>query len=104
MHMAAARLGCKRAMVGIEWSNSSPSCMNRCRKCYSHLFGDSFLAGKSAWPLSRYLPTEIADYCMLMRLKVHLGSVLESELRQKQRYCALKAKSSLKWKKLEFRG
>ena len=83
MHMAAASLGCKRAMVGTEWSNSSPGCMNRCRKRYSHFFGVSFLAGKSAWALSRYMPTEIADYCMIMRLKVHLGSFMESELRQK---------------------
>ena len=91
--MAAASLGCKRAMVGTEWSNSSPSCMDRCRKCYSHFLGGSFLAGKSAWALSRYLRTKIADYYMLMRLKVRLSSVLESELRQKfiRRYGALKA-------------
>ena len=25
VHMAAARLGCKRAMVGTEWANSRPS-------------------------------------------------------------------------------
>ena len=54
MHMAAARLGCKRAMVG----SSHPGCMNRLRKCYSHL---SFLAGKAAWVLSEHLPTENAD-------------------------------------------
>ena len=81
VHLAAVRLGSKGAMVGTEWSNSFPSCMDRCRKRYSHFLGGSFLAGKSAWALSRYLQTEIADYCMPMRLKVHLGSVLESELR-----------------------
>ena len=59
-------------------------------------WGGSFLAGKMAWALSGYLPTENADYCMLanewgrlrsrvclLRLRVCLGSVLESELRQK---------------------
>ena len=44
MHMAAARLGCT----------------NRPRKCYYHLLGGSFLAGKAAWALSGYLPTEDA--------------------------------------------
>ena len=61
MHMAAARLGCKRAMVGTEWVNSCPGCMNRHRKRYSHLLGGSFQAGKVAWALSGYLPTENAD-------------------------------------------
>ena len=74
------------------------------RKCYSHLLGSSFLAGKVASTLSGYLPTENADYCMLINecawlrsrvcllsLKVHLGSDLESELRQKSRFGALKA-------------
>ena len=28
MHIAAARLGCKRAMVGTEWANSHPGCMD----------------------------------------------------------------------------
>ena len=66
VHMAAARLGCKRAMVGIEWANSCPGCMNRPRKCYSHLLRGLFLAGKVAWALSEYLPTKNADYCMLV--------------------------------------
>ena len=52
-----------------------------------------------AWALSRCLPIENAGYCMLVnewawlrswvclsRLRVHLGSVLESELIQKWRY------------------
>ena len=52
MHMAAARLGCKRAMVGTRWANSHPGCMNRLRKHYSHLVGGLFLAGKAAWALS----------------------------------------------------
>ena len=94
MHMAAARLGCKIAMVGTGWTNSCPGCTNRPRKYYSHLLGGSFLAG--SWTLGGYLPTENADYCMLinkwawlrsrvclLRLKVQLGSVLESELKQK---------------------
>ena len=88
VHMAPARLGCKRAMVGTEWANSSPCCMSRRRKHYSYFLGGSFLAVKVAWALSEYLPTKNADYCMLinewawlsarvclLRLKVHLGSV-----------------------------
>ena len=66
MHMAAARLGCKRTMVGIGWVNSHPGCMSRLRKCYSHLVGGSFLEGKASWALSRCLLTESADYCMLV--------------------------------------
>ena len=39
MHMAAARLGCKRTMVGTGWANSRPGCMSKLQKCYSHLSG-----------------------------------------------------------------
>ena len=46
VHMAAARLGCKRTMVGTGWANSQTGCMSRLRKCYSHLSGGSFQAGK----------------------------------------------------------
>ena len=52
MHMAVARLGCKRTVVGTRWANSWPGCMSRLRKCYSHLSGGSFLAGKASWALS----------------------------------------------------
>ena len=48
---------CKRAMVDTKWANSWPS--------YSRLLRGQFLAGKVAWALSRYLPTENADYCIL---------------------------------------
>ena len=68
MHMVAARLGCQSAMVGTEWANSCPGWMDRLRKCYSHLVGGSFLAGKAAWALSRCLTTESADYCMLVNV------------------------------------
>ena len=104
MHMVAARLGCKSAMVGTGWANSCPGCMNRLRKCYSRLVGGLFLVGKATWALSGCLTTDSADYCMLvnewvwlrsqvclLRLEVDLGSVLESELGQKWRYSALKA-------------
>ena len=37
MHMVDARLVCKSAMVGTEWGNSCPGCMNRLRKCNSYL-------------------------------------------------------------------
>ena len=39
VHVVAAKLGCKEAMIGSEWVNSHPGCMNRQRKCYSHLLG-----------------------------------------------------------------
>ena len=103
MHMVAARPGCQSAMVGTGWANSCTGCMDRLRKCYSHLVGGSLLAGKVAWSLSGCLKTESADYCMLvnewawlrsqvcsLRLEVDLGSVLESELGQKWRYGVLK--------------
>ena len=53
MHMTAARLGCKRSMVGTGWPNSRPGYMNRLRKRYSHLLGGSFLAGKAFWGSER---------------------------------------------------
>ena len=77
VHMVTARLGCT----------------NRPRKL-SPFGGGLFLAGKASWVLSGCLPTENADYyrlvnecpwlrsrVCLLRLKVDLGSVLESELR-----------------------
>ena len=60
MCMVAAKLSCKRAVVGIRWAKSYPGCMNRLRKRYSQ--GGSFLAGKAAWVLSEHLPTA----CSLM--------------------------------------
>ena len=66
MHMVAARLGCQYAVVGTGWANSCPGCMERFRKHDSHVVGGSFLAAKAAWALSRCLPTESADYCMLV--------------------------------------
>ena len=66
MHMAAARLDCKRTMVGIGWANSQPGCMSKLRKCYFHLSGGSFLAGKASCALSGSLPIESADCCMLI--------------------------------------
>ena len=61
VHMAAARLGYKRTVVGSRWANSHPGCMSRLRKCYSHLVGGSFLAGKASWAPSGCLPTKSPD-------------------------------------------
>ena len=66
VHMAAARLGCTRTMVGTRWANSQPGCMSRLRKCYSRLSGGSFQPGKVSWALSGCLPIESADHCMLV--------------------------------------
>ena len=62
----SARLGCKRIMAGTRWANFHPGCINRLRKCYSHLVGGSFLAEKAAWALSGFLPSENTDYCTLV--------------------------------------
>ena len=96
MHNAAVRLVCKSNILATGLANSCPGCMSMLRKCYSRLLGGSFLAGKASWAPRECLPTESADYCMrvndwvwlrprvcLLSLKVHLGSFLESELRQK---------------------
>ena len=61
VHMAAIRLGYKRAMVGIRWTNSRPGYMSMLRKRYSHHLGGSFLAGNAFGALSVCLPTENAD-------------------------------------------
>ena len=42
MHIAAARLRCKRAMVGTGWANPCPGCMNELKKRYSHPLRGSF--------------------------------------------------------------
>ena len=89
MHIAAARVGYKMAMIDTCWAYSCLGGMNRLGKRNSNLVGDSFLAGKTAWALSRCLRTENAHYCMLVNewawlgsqvcllmLKVHFGSVL----------------------------
>ena len=60
------RLGCKRAIVGTGWVNSQTGCMNRLIKCYPYQLGGSFLSGKASLALSRCLPSEDADYCMLI--------------------------------------
>ena len=64
--MVAARLVCQTSMVGTGWANSCSGCMDRLRKCYCHLVGGLFLAGKTAWALSGCLTTESAGYCMLV--------------------------------------
>ena len=74
VHMVAARLGCKRGMVGTGWANSQHGSTNRLRKLYCHFVGGSSLAGKAAWALSRWLPTDNADYCMLVNKWARLRS------------------------------
>ena len=77
--------------------------MDRLTK-HSHLAEGWFLARKAAWALSGCVTTDNADYCMLinewawskshvclLRLKVDMGLVLESELGQKWTYGALTA-------------
>lgn len=46
VHMVAAKLGCKRAMVGTGWAHSHPGCVNRLRERYSHLVGVHFWQGR----------------------------------------------------------
>ena len=74
MHMAVARLGCKRTMVGTGWANFRPGCMSRLRKHYPHLSGGSFLAKNASWALSGCLPIESADHYMLVNEWAWLNS------------------------------
>ena len=46
VHMVAARLGCKRRMVGTGWANSQPGSTNRLRKLYCHLVGGHLWQGR----------------------------------------------------------
>ena len=64
--MAAARLSYEKAMVGTDWANSCPGCMNRHRKHYSHLVGGVVSGREGFLALSWCLPTESADYGMLV--------------------------------------
>ena len=66
VHMAAARLGFQRTIVGTGWANSQPGYMSRLRKHYSHLSGGSSLAENASQALSRCLPIESADHCMFI--------------------------------------
>ena len=59
-------LAVKKTMVGLRWASYHSGYMSRLRKRYSHLLEGSFLARKVSWAPSRYLPTESADYCMLV--------------------------------------
>ena len=94
------------AVKGHGWDHVGHflPCMDRLRKHYSHLVEGWFLASKAAWALSGCMTSNSADYCMLvnewgwskswvylLRLEVDMGSVLESERRQKWKYGALKA-------------
>ena len=74
VYMAGARLGYKRAMVGIGWANSCLGCTDGLRKCYSQLVGASFLARKMVWAINRSLLAENADYCKFDSEWAWLGS------------------------------
>jgi len=62
VHMVATRLGCKGVVVDTGRANSHPSCMNRLKKCYSHIVRRLFLAGKAGWVMKECLPAENTDY------------------------------------------
>ena len=65
--MVAARLGCKRAVVGTELANSHPGCTNRPRNATLTVWG--FNSGREGDVGSKCLSTEHADYCMLVEWK-----------------------------------
>ena len=113
MHMVAARLGCERAMVGIRRATPRPDCMDRLRTCYSLLVevsgrevslgSEQVFDNWECWLLHEWAWSR--SWVCLLKLEVDMGSVLESELVQKQRYGALRhvwVKSSLKWNNWEF--
>ena len=66
VHMAAARLGCKRTIVGAGWANSWAGCMSKLRKLYSHHSGGTFLAGKPSLALSVCQSRVLTIACSLM--------------------------------------
>ena len=66
VHIVAARLGFKKAMVGTGRATHHPDCMDRLRKYYSHLAEGWFLARKAGWAPSGCMPTYSADYYMLV--------------------------------------
>ena len=57
---------CKEAMIGSEWVNSHPGCMNRQRKCYSYLLGVHSRQGRLLG-FEGYLPTKNANYILHAR-------------------------------------
>ena len=70
VHMVAARLYWKRAMIRTwcMWATSHPHCMDRLRKHYSHLVGGWFLAKKAAWFwVGVRLPKVLTIGCLLMK-------------------------------------
>ena len=52
VHMMAARLGYKRAMIGTRWANSRYGCVNRLRKHYFHLVGSREGCFASQWAIA----------------------------------------------------
>ena len=67
VHMAAARLGYKRTMVGTGWANSRPGCTSRLRKRYSHILG--FISGSEGFlglQAGVYQPRVLTIACSLM--------------------------------------
>ena len=63
MHMVAARLGCKSAMVGTGCANSCPGCIWEQKILLSPCTGGSFLYSREGLG-SGCLTTESTDYCM----------------------------------------
>ena len=51
VYMAAARLGCKRALVPTWWANFSPTWINKLRQHYCRLVEGSFLAGNAGYSM-----------------------------------------------------
>ena len=72
VHMVAARLDCKRAIVGTKWAASG--CMDRLRKHHSHLVGVHFWQERLLGLWIGVYPTESAVYWMLVNEWVRLRS------------------------------
>ena len=49
VHMAAARLGCKRTVVGTGWANSWAGCMSKLRNYTLTIQGIDFWQGSLLW-------------------------------------------------------
>ena len=63
VHMVAAGLGCRTALIGTGWANFCLGCTNGLRKCYSDFVGASFLAKKVVLAQNGSLLAENDDCC-----------------------------------------
>ena len=62
--------------VGTEWANCHPGCLNRNRKCYSHLLGAYFWKGRLPGLWAGVCQPRMTTACSLVSGCVNFTSVL----------------------------